>query len=533
MVKPEIISYREAANLVDDGDTLATLTFGLGGLPEHLLVGVKERYEEEQHPKDITFMWSCGIGNNSPGRGADHLLADGLMKRIIGGHVGSSPDTVKAIVDNEYETYLWPQGVFTQYYRALASNKPFLSKVGLKTFVDPRLEGSKATTITEEELIDVVEVAGEEYLHYKPMKIDVAFIRGSYADENGNMTITEETSKLEQFELAQAARNTGGIVVAQVKDIVANGTLNPKEILVPGGLIDYLVISDPEYHYITMGTQYDKRLSNEIRVPESNGNEEKQPLNIRKIIGRRAAMELTPGDIINLGIGMPDQVGAVAQEEGVADQYVSTLEMGLWGGIPAEGLDFGSAVNAEASVPMANQFDFYDGGGLDLAVLGIGEIDQYGNNNVTKFGPKVPGPGGFINISQNTQDLVFVGSFTVGGKAHVEDGKLVIDDQGKAPKFVENVEQVSFSGEYATEIGQNLLYVTERAVFDLHEGKIRLIEYAPGVDVQEDILDWMEFEPEIADDLKEMDPGIFREEWGGLKEILASKAEEKETVEVK
>ncbi|MFL2142400.1 acyl CoA:acetate/3-ketoacid CoA transferase [Ruoffia sp. FAM 20857] len=516
--KNKVISYLEAAELVNDGDLLATATFGLGGLPEQLLVGVKERYEKEQHPKDITFMWSCGIGNNTPGRGADHLLADGLLKRIIAGHVGSSPNTVKAIVDNKLEAYLFPQGVFTQLYRSIAGGKPFLTKVGLKTFVDPRLEGAKSTPKTTEELVRLVEFDGEEWLKYPDFDIDVAFIRGTYADENGNLNVQDETCKLEQLELAMATKNKGGIVIAQVKKVVENGQLHAKEILVPGGLIDYIVESEPEYHYQTMGTYFNPEFSNDVKVPL--GTEKPLPLTTRKIIGRRAAMELSPDSLINLGIGTPDMVASVANEEGVADQYTVTLEMGLWGGKPNSGLDFGGARNAEASIPMANQFDFYDGNGLDLSVLGIGEIDAEGNNNVTKFGPKVPGPGGFINISQNTHHLVFVGSFTIGGKAHIEDGKLVITDQGKGPKFVNKVEQVSFSGKYATENGQKLLYVTERAVFDLHDGRIRLIEYAPGVDVQKDILDYMEFESLISEDLKEMNPDIFQENWGGLKDII-------------
>lgn len=519
----KVISYTEAAQFVKDGATLATATFGLGGLPEQLLVGLKERYEAEQHPKDITFMWSCGIGNGQPGRGADHLLADGLLKRVIAGHVGSSPGMVNAIVENKYEAYLFPQGVFTQLYRAIAGRKPYLSKVGLKTYVDPRLEGAKATTITTEELINVVEVAGEEWLHYPDFDIDVAFIRGSYADENGNLVVTEETCKLEQLELATAVHNRGGVVIAQVKKVVENGSLNPKEILVPGGLIDHLVVSTPEYHYQTMGTQYDPELSNEVRVPV--GGTKAPRLSTRKVIGRRAAMELSPKSIINLGIGTPDMVASVAAEEGVADEFTATLEMGIWGGSPTGGLDFGGSRNAQATIPMANQFDFYDGGGLDLTVLGIGEIDQYGNNNVTKFGPKVPGPGGFINISQNTKSIVFVGTLTIGGKAEIEDGKLVITNQGKGPKFLKQVQQVSFSGEFATENGQKVLYVTERAVFDLHEGQVRLIEIAPGIDLQKDVLDQMEFEPLISEDLKEMDPAIFQENWGGLGEYIKRNGE--------
>lgn len=510
----KVISYQEAAKLVKDGDTLATATFGLGGLAEQLLVGLKERYAEEQHPKDLTFMWSSGIGNGQPGRGADHLLADGLVKRVIAGHVGSSPGMVQAIVENKYETYLFPQGVFTQLYRAIAGKKPYLSQVGLNTYVDPRLEGAKSTTITTEELIKVVNIDGKDWLQYKNMDINVAFIRGTYADEDGNLTVEHETCKLEQLEIATAAKNTGGIVIAQVKGIVKSGIMNPKQVLVPGALVDYIVVSEPEYHYQTMGTQYNPAISNEVKIPV--GSIKPAKLSSGKVIARRAAQELRPNSIINLGLGTPDMVAGIAVEEGVSDQYTVTLEMGIFGGTPTAGLDFGGSYNQQASIPMANMFDFYDGGGLDLSVLGIGEIDQYGNNNVTKFGPKVPGPGGFINISQNTPTIVFVGTFTIGGKDHIEDGKLVIDHQGKGPKFIKEVNQVSFSGAYATENKQRVLYVTERAVFDLHEGQVRLIEYAPGVDVQKDILDLMEFTPLIADDLKEMDLGMFQEQWGGL-----------------
>lgn len=517
MSKNKVISAREAANLIKDEDNVAWTTFGLGGLPESILIGLKERYKEEQEPKNLTTIWSSGIGNNSPGRGADHLLEDGLVKRVIAGHVGSSPGMVDAIVNDKYETYLFPQGVLTQWYRAIGGNKPYLTKVGLQTYIDPRLEGGKSTSITEEDLVKVVELDGEEWLHYQSLDIDVALIRGTYADENGNLTVDHETSKLEQLELATAAQNSGGIVVAQVKNIVENGSLKAKDVLVPGGLIDYLVVSEEEDHYQTMGTNYNSELSNEIRIPMDAS--EPVPFSTRKVIGRRAAMELVPRAKINLGIGTPDMVSAVAAEEGV-EGFDMTLEMGLWGGVPSGGLDFGGSRNAEASIPMANQFDYYDGNGLDLAVLGIGEIDQYGNNNVTKFGPKVPGPGGFLNISQNTKNIVFVGTFTIGAKSHVEDGELVITDQGKGPKFKKKVQQVSFSGEYATENKQNVLYVTERAVFDLHEGQVRLIEIAPGVDLQEDVLNQMEFEPVIADKVEIMNPDIFQEEWGKLGEYI-------------
>lgn len=518
----KVITRREVAELVKDNATLAMSTFGLSGLPEDLLVALEERYAEEGHPQNITAVWSSGIGNNQPGRGADHLVADGLVKRVIAGHVGSSPKMVEKVVNNEVEAYLFPQGVFTQLYRAIGSHKPYLTKVGLQTYVDPRLEGARATACTKEDLVELVEVNGEEWLQYPDLDIDVAFIRGTYADQKGNLTVEDEIGILEQLELALATKRKGGIVVAQIKAVVENNTLDPKAVLVPGGLIDYLeVCEEEEHHFQTMGTYYKAEFANKIHVPV--GNKGPVKLSAKKVINRRAAMELLPNSVINLGIGIPDMVAHVAAEEGVSDEYVTTLELGVWGGTPAGGLDFGSSLNAEAVLPMANQFDFYDGGGLGLSVLGIGQIDQYGNNNVTKFGPKVPGPGGFVNISQNTKNLVFVGTFTVGGKAHVEDGKLVIDNQGRGPKFVKEVEQVSFSGKYAAENDQHVLYVTERAVFDLHEGKVRLIEIASGIDLKGDVLDKMDFEPEIAEDLKTMDAGLFQEEWGGLKAYLDAK----------
>lgn len=517
----KVISYRKAADLIQDGDVVATTSFGLSHLPEQLLVGIEERYEETQSPKDLTFISSAGIGNGEPGRGLDHLLADGLVDHFIAGHLGSSPNTVAKVNENKVKCHLWPQGVFGQWYRAMGSGKPYLSKTGLQTFVDPRLEGARANEMTTEDIIDVVEVNGEEYLHYQNMDINVGLIRGSYADSKGNIAITRESSKQEGLELAMAVKNAGGKLIAQVEKIVLDGEIDPKAVYVPSGLVDHVVLAEEEkYHYQTMGTYYEPELSNEITVPLTSI--EKAPLSVKKIIGRRAAQELKPGAIINLGLGTPELVGAVANEEGF-DDFISTLEFGAWGGVAGSGADFGTSYNAQAMIRMVNQFDVYDGGVLDLAILGFGEIDAQGNNNATKFSGRVPGPGGFINISQNTPNLIFTGTFTVKGKSYVEDGKLVIDEQGIAPKFVNEIQQVSYSGKFASENNQNVLYITERAVFDLHEGKLRLIEIAPGLDLQEDVLDWMEFEPLVAEDLKEMDPAMFQEEWGGLLDIIENK----------
>lgn len=428
----KIISYKEAAKLIKDGDTVATTTFGLGGLAEQLLVGIKERYDEEQHPKGITFVHSCGIGNNTPGRGLDHLVAEGLVDHLISGHIGSSPLMVKNVVDNKVQCHLIPQGVMNQLYRSIGGKKPGLvTKVGLQTYVDPRVEGAKANSITKGDISEVLTINGEEWLNYKNFPINVALIRGTYADSKGNISFEEETGKLEGLPLATAAHNTGGIVIAQVKRIVEDGTINAKDVYVPGMLVDYVVVvEDEKYHSQTMGTLYNPSLSAQVRVPTHHT--ESIPLDERKVIARRAAMELKPHSIVNLGIGIPAGVGSVAIEEGIGDELTLTLELGVIGGVPATGLDFGAAYNPEAIIEHHAMFDIYDGNGLDLTVLGLAQTDQYGNINVSKFGTRVAGPGGFINISQNTQNIVFVGSFTVGGKSEIRDGKVVIKEQGKA-----------------------------------------------------------------------------------------------------
>ena len=530
----KLIKAEEFAKLIKDNDVIAATTMGFGFLPEELLVAIEKRYLETQEPKDLTFIHSCGIGNGTEGRGSDHLAHEGLIKRLISGHTGSSPRMANYVAEGKIEAYLLPQGVIAQNYRSAAGKKPgVITKVGLKTYVDPRIQGGKVTDKTTEELVKLIEIDGEEWLRYKNFPINVGLIRGTTADENGNLTFEDEMVKMEAMALATAVKNNGGIVIAQVKQVAKAGSLHPKDILVPGALIDHVVIGTPEYHMQTMGSQFIKALTGDIKVP--TGNMKSLPLDARKIVARRAAMELVPNAIINLGIGMPDGVASIVAEEGVADQLTMTLELGVFGGVPAGGLDFGGAYNADAIVEHSAMFDFYDGGGLDATFLGAAQMDKYGNVNVSQFGKRAVGPGGFINISQNSKKAVFCGTFTVGSKVTVEDGKLVITNQGKAKKFIEQVEQITFSGEYASESNLPVLFVTERAVFDIKDGLLRLIEIAPGVDLENDILAWMDFKPVIAEDLKVMESGIFQETWGGLKEIVESKKgqvkeEEKELV---
>lgn len=515
----KLISYEEAAGLVESGSTVATTSFGLSALPEKLLVGLKERYEREQQPRDLTFLSSASLGNGVAGRGLDHLAAEGLLKTLIISHISLSPIISQAITAGQFAAYFMPQGTLAGIYQATARRSPgVITKVGLHTFIDPRLEGGRANDQTREDLIELVELDGEEWLKYPKLPVDTAFIRGTYADESGNISFEHESGKFEALSLATNARNSGGIVIAQVERVVKDGSLPPKNILVPGMLVDYVITSEKECHAQTAGTSYHPAFSNEIQVPRESIDP--MPLDIRKIIARRAAMELSKGDIVNLGFGMPDGVAAIAQEEGVYDDLLLTLDIGTIGGIPARGLDYGGVYNAEAVIGHTDMMDFYDGGGLDLAVLSFGQVDPQGNVNVSKLGSKLIGPGGFINISQTTDRVVFVGQHTVGGKYEIADGKLVILEQGKYKKFVEAVDQVTFSGAYAKELEQKILYVTERAVFDLHEGRVRLIETAPGLDLKRDILDWMDFQPLISDNLKEMNTNIFQEKWGELRALI-------------
>ncbi|WP_071394740.1 acyl CoA:acetate/3-ketoacid CoA transferase [Bacillus tuaregi] len=522
------ISLEQATKLINDGDIVATTaSSGLAGLPEELIVGIGERYKAEGSPKNITFVNGSGIGINSEGRGMDHIAHEGLVKRVISGHAGFSHRMSRFISEGKVEGYLFPQGVLTQIWRSTAGNKPgVLTKVGLGTFVDPRIQGAKANSITTEDLIRVVELNGEEWLHYPNIDVKVALIRGTTADENGNITTEHEAANFEILALATAARNNGGIVIAQVENIAKAGALDPKKVRVPGVLVDYIVVSEkPEYHSQTMARYYHPALSGEMRVPL--GSIEPVKLNAKKIIARRAAMELSPSSIVNLGVGMPALVSNVAAEEGVSDEMTLTVEFGIFGGVPASGFDFGASYNPEAIINHDAMFDFYDGGGLDAAFLGLAQVDQYGNVNVSQFGPKVVGPGGFINISQSSKKVVFMGQFTVESKEKIENNQMVITNHGKGRKIVNNVEQITFSGEYASKAGIPVLYVTERAVFDVVDGKLRLIEIAPGLDLEEDILAWMDFRPLIDDSLKPMDPSIFQEQWGGLKEIIDEKRRKK------
>ena len=513
MKKTPVLTPREAALLVRDGDTLASGGFVSSACPEALSSALERRFLETGHPRDLTLFFGAGHGNRN-GTGGDHYGHEGMVKRVIGGHWDRAPKLGDLALSNKIEAYNLPQGVISHMYRDIAAhNIGTITHVGLYTFADPRNGGGKLNDVTKEDLVKVVEIEGQERLLYKAFPINVVFLRASYADEYGNCTVHREIGPIDVTAMAQACKNSGGRVIVQVEKIVQGGSLDPKLVAIPGIYVDSIVVGSIEDNEQCLGMPYDGSLTGEFRIPVDAIPP--IPLDAKKIIARRAAMELLPHAVTNLGIGMPEGVAAVAAEEGL-EGLVLTTEVGAIGGIPAGGKDFGAAINADCILDQPAQFDFYDGGGLDVAFLGLAQMDAAGNINVSKFGPKIAGCGGFINITQNAKRVVYCGTFTAGGlDVAVEDGRLAIRREGSVRKLLRQVEQITFSGAYAARRGQHVLYVTERAVFALTPEGVELKEIAPGVDLQRDILDQMDFQP-IIRKVRAMDPRIFRPEPMGL-----------------
>jgi len=517
-VKNKIVSPAQAVAIIRDGDTIACSGFVGTGTPDELILALEKRFLETGNPRDLTLVFAAAPGDGKE-RGLNRLAHDGMVKRVIGGHWSLVPKLGKLAVEDRIEAYNLPLGVVSHLFREIAGHRAgLLTKVGMRTFVDPRQDGGRINKRTTEELVRVMEIDGEEWLFYKTFPITIALIRGTTADLSGNITMEHEALTLDSLALATAAKNSRGFVIAQVERVCAPGELSARDVVVPGVMVDCVVVAEPQNHHQTYGTAYNPAFAGEYKV--ALDMLAPMPLDERKVIARRAAFELPMGGVVNLGIGMPEGVAAVANEERVLQHLTLTAEPGVIGGVPQSGLDFGAAVNTEALIHQNQQFDFYDGGGLDMACLGMAECDADGHVNVSRFGPKLAGAGGFINITQNARRVVFAGTFTAGGlKVEVKDGKLAIVKEGRNRKFVKKVEQITFNGAYACETGQPVLYVTERCVFRRGPEGMELAEIAPGIDIERDILAHMDFKP-IVRHVGTMDARIFRDEPMLLDETL-------------
>jgi len=510
-----IVNASEAVAHIKDGSTIAVGGAGAGhAVPDKILHALGNHFRETGSPRELFVIHPCGIGDNDS-RGLNHLAHEGLIRTCVGGFWGNAPKMVTLARENKLSGYNLPQGVLSQLMRATAARMPgLITRVGLHTFVDPRLEGGKINDITTEEIVEVMPLRGKEYLFYKTRPIDVGIIRGTTMDREGNLTMEEEVGSFAMLSIAQAAKTNGGMVIAQVKRITDQHSI-PGHVKVPGVLIDYVVL-DPGQE-MTFLSPYDPAL---VKRDVPFASDELLLEGIKNLISRRAAMELRKGAFVNLGYGMSDGIPIVARQEGITDQIVFMIEQGATAGIPTTGLNFGAMYNPSSIIDDGYQFDFFQGGGLDMAFLGFAQADREGNINSSRFGDVITGCGGSIDISQNAVKVVYCGTFAVKSEVEITENGIRVVHPGKFRKFVDRVQQVSFSGHYAMERGQQVVYVTERAVFELTPEGMLLKEIAPGIDLQRDILDMMEFRPLIAKDLKNIDPLVYQTKQIGLKNLL-------------
>ena len=522
-MRNKFVTVEEAVELVRDGDTLCLGGFGSHCIPEALLGGLEQRFLDLGNPKGLTIFMGVATGNfSTQPLGVNHLAHEGLVKRVIGAHFAAAPNFANFIMQSEVEAYNLPLGVVSHMTREMAAGLTGrVTTTGLGTFVDPRLEGGKINKHTKDDIVSVVELGGKEMLFYKEVPISVAFIRGTAADPEGNIIMDRESLTLDMVAIAMAANNNGGFVIAQVEYVAEDASLNARRIKIPGTLVDCVVVAPPEKHLQSFAVpHYNFAYSSEARVPL--GQSDQLPMDERKVIARRTSFELVPNAVVNLGVGIPEGVATVANEERIVKYLTLTTEPGVIGGVPVSGAAFGTALNASVVIDMDRQFDYYNGGGLDLACLGLAQCDERGNINVSRFGPKLAGCGGSIDISQGARKVVFAGTFTCGGlEVAIENGNLKIVKEGKAKKFLKQVEQITFSAAQAVQRNKPVLYVTERCVFRLTPEGLALVEVAPGVDIERDILPHMDFRP-IIDAPHPMDPLIFREQPMGLKDRLLS-----------
>lgn len=533
----KFITAKQAAELIPDNATVGIAGMGLSGWAEEIACAIRDNFKETGHPCNLNIKQGSAIGDWGFGNGFDgwdrnpRAEADtthgargitrlgeagpGLVAKWTSAHIGSAFALCDLTLKEQVETYCLPQGVIINLWREIAAGRPGLvTKTGLGTFVDPRMQGGRMNKCAKDELVKLIEFNGEEYLFYPAFKPDVAILRGTIADENGNISFEHESVINEGFSVAAAVKNSGGIVIVQVEYLAMKNTLKPKDIKIPGVLVDYVVVAkDPKSCWQAEGVYWEPSYSGHIRVPLDSI--EPLPFDERKVILRRCAMELEKGSLINLGVGMPAEMAKVVAEEGFSNDVIMSTESGMIGGVPSALPSFGSAYNPEAIITPNEMFDLISGGGLDLTCLGIGEADGDGNNNVSCMGKRLTGPGGFIDITAATPKVIFAGTLVGKAKLQVGDGKIKVLEEGSLRKFVDHVGQITFAGQYSP-AGQKVMFITERAVFELIDHKMTLTEIAPGLDLQKDVLDQIGFEPAISPELKTMDPEIFCETWGGL-----------------
>ncbi len=495
-----VVTAEEAIAAIPHGGTVAVGGFVGAGHPEFLTAALERHFLRTGSPRDLTLVYAAGQGDRGE-RGLNHLAHAGLLKRVLGGHWNLAPKLGKLALENRIEAYNLPQGVLCVLFREIAAKRSgVITKVGLHTFIDPLHGGGRLNARTTEPLVERLQLDGEDWLRYRAFPIHVALIRATSADARGNLSMEREALIGEMLPMAQAARNHGGIVIAQVERLV-DRIADPKSVRVPGALVDFVVVSDAEHHAQTFGEAF-----NDAYVTTGSGVTSSIPplaFSERKIIGRRALMEIRNGELVNLGIGLPETVAAVAAETGRLGDFTLTLESGPIGGMPAFGLSFGCSHFPEAVVDQPSQFDFYDGGGIDISILGAAQVDAEGSVNVSTVGDRFAGVGGFVNIAQSARRLVFCCTLRAGGLEVTEaDGSLSIVREGAHAKFLRRVPQVCFHGPSALARGQQVLYVTERAVFALTTQGLALTELAPGIELQRQVLDQMEFAPASIGDAK-------------------------------
>ena len=520
----KVITQKEAAALIKDGSNIVMAGFTSALLPDHILRGIEGRFIEEGHPRDMELTTISCTGTKVPGEGMDRLARKGMLRGLRTTHMSMCPNLQQAVMDNDIYCNIYTFGALAQLIRDMGAGKPgTITSIGKGTFIDPTIEGGKGNSVTKDASCEVIDIHGEDYLFFPAFDVDVAILRGTTMDENGNLTMEEEIAYMNTLEAAQAVKRNGGIVIVQVKNIVKAGTLDPRSVQLPGIMVDYAVVSPAEHHMQTALHEMREDFTQRSRVELDELLSNVAPMSERFVIARRAAMELRKGDIINLGIGVPEWVGDVAVQENFFMDITPTIECGHIGGLPSAGLNFGACYNPEYVTNCTRQLDWYDGGGLDIGILSAAEIDMSGNTNVSNFS-KIVGPGGYIDIASAAKRVVFCGTLTARGlRVGIGDGKLTIEEEGKVKKYIPKVKQITYSGLEAMRRRQPVTYITERCVLRLRtdigpddvlsgEPALELVEVAPGIDVETQVLPFIGFDVKISPDLKEMDPRIFTDE---------------------